>query len=272
MFKKAWQKFYIIKQSTAIIYEVFANKRQQEINKAKRLYCARRIKRGLKKRMKRYGQDTETRIENTLRHTLTGVSTFLLEPDRSMCKNIVRAFLKKSADRNEKFDKFVNYYQQGDRIVQFYKRHYRAKKLRIEFLNDMWDRTIKDLVKNSALGKGKAKKMSKLVKKANTIDEDLKQKCIHLYYKYCEYRYRYRFLKYRMQANEEGGDNFGNENKLIQLETAFLEIDKVLFGHDTSVPKKTDDHKTNDKSKLGLSKSFRSKGARNDDVFDKASS
>ena len=46
-----------------------------------------------------------------------------------------------------------------------------------------------------------------------------------------------------MNSETGGGDDFSKENKIQEFETQFVEIDKVLFGHDLGTPRKKDDDK-----------------------------
>lgn len=200
--------------------------------------------------MLKYGDHIDDRVTNTLRYTFSSVSNFLVDPTASTGKGILRCFLTSSADKNEKFAKFIVFYKSCESIVKFYKARFALKKKRIAFLAQIWDKNVKEITQNNMLGKGKTKKAAKLAKKIMALEEGTKEKVLGLYYEYCYARYRIRFIKYRMNSETGGGDDFSKENKIQEFESQFIEIDKVLFGHDLSTPRKKDDDKGTKKGRF----------------------
>lgn len=78
---------------------------------------------------------------------------------------IFLSHLKNTADRDLKFNKFVDFYKHAEDILKFFKNVIQAKKDRKDFLRQIWARTIKDSTKAMTLTKAKAKKISKPMKK-----------------------------------------------------------------------------------------------------------
>ena len=229
-------------KAVKIIYDLFNVKREEENMKVRMLYCANRIKRRLKKRLRRFGENSKKREQNKERHSFVSVINFLAEPSKITCKSIVKKFLKTTADHNVLYSKFINFYKSSEIILNFYKNKLKAKHFRFEFLSTIWDKNITDITKNNALGK--SKKSGKLAKKVLGITEETKTDVLKLYLKSWDTKHQIKFIKYRMSINENGGENFQNENKITVLEYVYQEIEKVLFGKESGIKKSEWDQKS----------------------------
>lgn len=225
-------------QTVKVIYNLFNAKREEENMKVRKLYWANRIKRRLKKRIRRFGNTTKKRDQTKERHSFLSVINFLAEPCRVKSRVIVKKFLKRTADHNILYSKFIHFHTSAQTIIFFYKNKIKAKKYRFEFLVKTWTNIVTDIAKNNSLSK--SKKTSKLSKKIMGITEEEKIDILTLYLKSWETKHHIEFIKYRMQMNESGGENFDNENKISVLEYLYQEIEKVLFGKESNSIKKSD--------------------------------
>lgn len=153
LFKKCWIRMETVYKTSKIIYDMFNTKREQRDLAARELYCASRIRRRLRKRLRRYGNTQKKRDQTKERHSFLSVINFLYEPCMFKSKGIVKNFLKLTADHEQMYSKFINFHNSVRVIISFYKQKLIAKKFRYEFLLETWSKVVTDITKNSSPGK-----------------------------------------------------------------------------------------------------------------------
>lgn len=80
IFKKWWQKMYVVNQVSKIIHEKFSERKEEITRARKRNYCAWRIKKKLKVQVSKYGPNVDTRTKNALKYALSSMALFLYDP------------------------------------------------------------------------------------------------------------------------------------------------------------------------------------------------
>jgi hypothetical protein len=149
--------------------------------------------------MLRYGPDIDYRTQTTSKLCLLSFSQFLYSPLVETSSKLLKSFLSTTADRNEKFSKFVNFSKGSHKIMDLLTSKKEMQKNRYAFLSEFWDRNVIEITQG-AIGKNKQKKAHKVPQKVknkvSSIDDNLKATVISLYFKYSKIRYRIRMLKY----------------------------------------------------------------------------
>lgn len=100
----------------------------------------------------------------------------------------------------------IKFWQASDYIIKFYKQRIEARKIKLAILTRAWDIQFHNITQNNILGKTKAKKTSKLMKKIFAIPNDLRDKVMMLHFKFSEIRLRLSFLYQtanKIERNEE---------------------------------------------------------------------
>lgn len=149
--------------------------------------------------MLRYGPDIMHRNQNASRYCLLSFTHFLYPPVVESANKILKSFLSISADRNDKFSKFINFSKRSHQIIDFLVKNKEGQKNRVAFMNDFWDRNVIEITQG-VIGKNKQKKAHKIPQKVknkvSSIGDNFKATIISLYFKYSKIRYKIRMLKY----------------------------------------------------------------------------
>ena len=190
VFNRVWKRFYGTFYTLKTVYDLFNEKRMEEIRRVRMLYCANKIKRGFYRRCARYGPDIETRHLNQERYAYNSTMIFLKEPLEKRAKYILASFLTSSSDKFSVFTSFLTFSKAADKLTQFYKKRLQVRSIYEYLLSKQWDAMYVNITQNNLLGKTKPKKLAKLMKKIYSVTNDTKLRVLKLYFDHCTLKFR----------------------------------------------------------------------------------
>lgn len=170
------------------------------------LYCSNRIKRNFKIKVRQFAPTLEDRNNNLGRYALNSIIKFVHEPCEMRSKDVLRSFLTKAANKYSTFTGFLHFAKSVDRLNNFYKNRLKIKAMNEYVLDKMWEKSYINITQNNMLGKGKSKKVSKLMKKIYAISNETKAKVLKVF---CDHRileFKIKFVLYRRRILENKGE------------------------------------------------------------------
>lgn len=115
--KKNMNTFYALKA----IYNMFNQRREEEIRHIRMIYNASRIKRRFGKVLSKLAPTFEERLVHQSKYAFNSIAVYLHDPTVARAKYIFGDFIEAAAHKNIVYSKCIHFWHEAEKIVNFYK-------------------------------------------------------------------------------------------------------------------------------------------------------
>ena len=234
-------KFWYVRQQRTIvalksIFEVFDKTRTAILNKYREKLLAKRIMRNFNKFSEKYAPTLEDRTCNQIRMVFTASIGYMEDTCKLRAKNAIKDFIKVASMNYDTKTALVDYHEKVTKVQRAWTRVSEDYKLRTVMLSKMCEKESDAMILYCTKQKNKNKKLKVLLKKLQSLDDDVKEKLITFYLLKVKSEHSARVFEWIKHKSNQSGKEWKSEDELQFLVTLVGNMNKFLYkGVDNSI-------------------------------------